>query len=52
MQNAFHITSKNTWQMIVKIKEKENKEEIIKLIRREIHSERNKIILKIFNIHS
>lgn len=35
-----------------KNKKKENKEEIIKLIRREIHSERNKIILKIFNIHS
>lgn len=51
MQNAFHITSKNTWQMIVKIK-KEKKEEIIKLIKREIHSERNKKILKIFNIHS
>lgn len=51
MQNAFHITSKNTWQMIVKIK-KEEKEEIIKLIKREIHSERNKKILKIFNIHS
>lgn len=31
---------------------KKYKEEIIKLIKREIHSERNKIILKIFNIHS
>lgn len=27
MQNAFHITSKNTWQMIVKIK-KEKKEKL------------------------
>lgn len=31
---------------------KKNKDEIIKLIKREIHSERNKIILKILNIHS
>lgn len=30
MQNAFHITSKNTWQMIVKIKREKKTKKINK----------------------